>query len=221
MSTNITPTTKIDSVPVQYIVNTKEGKFIRYAGLQFLADQIGTFRSRSNIHVLNATICIMECEGFIIPNKDFMIQQGYVDGKGNPDWNNPCMTALMTPSKFYGSASVENLKENMLKYKIEMAETRSVVRCLRSLTGCPLTSLEELSMEEGIRVYSGTDMAKDAKERALPAKGDRQGVINYINDSRSVKGATGIINEFLDKRDAIILENLSDDDLKTLCELLE
>lgn len=213
--------TRMDSVPIQYIVETKEGKFIRYAGLQYLADLMGSFKSRTNIYMLNSTICVVECEGYIVPNKDYLIQMGYVDSKGNPDWNNPCVSALMTPSKFYGSGSVENLKEYMLKYKIEMAETRSVVRCLRSLTGCPLTSLEELSMEEGLKVHSGTEMAKNAKERVLPTTGDRQGTINYINDSRSINGVTGIINEFLDSRDAVILENLSDDDLKTLCSLLE
>lgn len=132
-------------IPDEFIINKGNASFIKYGGLLYIANQMGTYRSVTrNISKPGEQQITFECEGILIPNADYIKQ--FTDDLGNvPEW---LIALLSKPVIQHGTSNARNTKEDMQKYATEMAETRSNVRCLRVLTGCALTAVEEMTVAD-------------------------------------------------------------------------
>lgn len=216
---------KMKDIPPEYIVRIPQGdktaEFIRLGGLLYLAGQIGVFRCQTKDVSLPETETnheiIYECTGWIIPSDRYLEEIGISK-------DSSLMHMFEIPVVMHGIANPDNLKARMVPFRTVMAETRAISRCLRILTGCPMTAVEELgdynfNAEEVIKTArsAGVDLVSAADvltaEQSEPKT--REEFITAIQ-SFKVPGVKDIIKNFLNDHDALILENLSDSLLREL-----
>ena len=196
---------KLKDIPKDYLIPQSGGMpLIRFGGLMFLASQMGVFKCQTkDVTIPKSQEIIFECKGWIIPSK------AYLESKGISE-NSPLMSMFSEPVITHGTTNPINLKEAMQKYNYVMAETRSIVRCLRILTECPYAAEDEVDfVKESIK--DSTSTTSSPKED----KTSRGIMINFI--SEQVQPAVkSYIASYLKNNNANIVQNLTDVQLNEL-----
>jgi hypothetical protein len=204
----------IDELPNEMLVTQGNQKFIKYAGLQFLVDQIGVFKCRlRDVTIDYNKEIIYECEGYLVPSMSYLKSKDIDPATYPPE----LLKMLELPVITRGTSSDLNTKENLRKYKVEMASTRAVVRCMRLISGCPYTGVDELpdsdtamttykKIGSSMSIKSATDILKD-ENAMLP----REQCLNIIDDmkSKNVSIAKELV-KYLDSVGAGMKSNLTD-----------
>lgn len=205
-------------IPPEYIVKMDSAEFIRLGGLLYLAGQQGVFRCQTkDVSLPDTEEIIYECTGWIVPSDKYLEEVGISK-------DSPFASMLSTPVVMHGTANSDNLKSRMFPFRTVMAETRSISRCLRILTGCPMTAVEELgnynfnaedvintARSAGIDLVSAADVLNETQKEPKT----RAEYIKAIN-SLDIPGVKDIVKRFLDEHNALILENLSEPLLREL-----
>lgn len=212
-------------VPASFFVQSNDATYIRFGGLLYLANEMGTFRCKTRCIASSETGVIFECEGYLIPNDSYLAKHGFTQ-------TNNFLSLLNEPVIAHGEASSANVSSSRTsKFKYVMAETRSIVRTLRVLTGCSYTALDELDQSssaqgEPARAQKGNaEFPAPNGQSAFEMLGseadsssfDRSAALSVLQSFKiSNKGAKEIIVSYLNKKSALVLNNLTDADVKEL-----
>lgn len=214
---------RIEDIPPEFVVESHGQPLIRFGGYMALLDKMGMYRIQTACVKSTPEETVYECKAWLIPFDAYLSTVGITK-------ENPCLSLLLEPVIMHGTASVKNLAPNMLKFRETMAETRSIVRALRMLSGCSYTAVDELDRSDlekignvpgmDISVQTLEEMVAASKETAasMPAlPSSRKESITYLKEAkRDNKGVTEVINSHLDCNNAALLENLSDASLQEL-----
>lgn len=212
-------------VPQSLFMERGGSMLIRFGGLLYLANEMGTFRCETrDVSKDDSGEIIFECKGYIIPNERYLISRGFT-------LDYPLLQMFTQPVVMHGTASRENLTNKMIiPFRYVMAETRSIVRCLRILTGCSFTAVDELDGDNSADVESTLKQLKDSGavvgRTAMDMLNDtgkklsREQYMTTLSDLRKNNaGAKEIINSYLDSKNAVVVNNLKFAELQELYEL--
>lgn len=196
---------KLIDIPKEYLIPQSSGMpLIRFGGLMYLASLMGVFKCQTkDISAPNDDEIIFECKGWIIPSAS------YLESKGISE-SSPLMAMFSEPVITHGTTNPINLKEVMQKYNYVMAETRSIVRCLRILTECPYAAEDEVDfVKESFK--DSTSTTNSSKQESS----NRATMIKYLSELVQ-PGLKSYIASFLKDNKANILQNLTDEQLNEL-----
>lgn len=204
-------------IPDSFIVWLGEGDrsqpLIKLGGLMYLANLMGKpILQTKNISKTDGER-IYECVGYLIPNNDTLSNLGI-----NPEnLNDPRLSLLLgQPTIAHGTTNGDNLKGNMFKYAEVMAETRAIVRCLRLLTGCSYTAVEEMDkadLKDSIVTTNAADLY--TKEKMGNAK-DRETMTKELMVVMNEVPYSSIIARYYKENKTTSLSGLSNEVLAEL-----
>lgn len=239
-----------DEIPQEYILDMPffdkkqqkqvSQKFIRFGGLLYLADQIGIYRVQTTCIGWKPNEIRYEAKIVMCPSDEYLEYKGITK-------DNPCLSLLMEPTVMHATATHENTSAMMHKFLEALAETRAVARALRIVTGCPFTAVDELDKRDLKRMAEEADISVESLEDMIekeqlqtvqsqnksvdpffgkPVLPDnvvgRPNLIKAIKDAvRTNKGANEFVKTYLDNHNAMIVENLTNDNLKEVWEKIK
>lgn len=206
-------------VPPEYLIELGKGqKAIRMAGLQFMCEQLGVLKAETKqVQSVPGEICF-ECRAWIAYYDHVLEGMGFSK-------DSPMMEILQKPVVMHGTTNSENLKDNMVRFAYVMAETRSLVRAMRILTGCPYVASDELDSVKfnpdeaietaknlGIEFRSASDLMKMKSKEPTT----RPELLEVIKGLQTKKGVKEYTSAYLNEHNANVLLNLQDPQLKEL-----
>ena len=223
-----------DNIPPEFIIElpffdkktqtNKVQKLIRFGGLQYLMDLKGEYRVQTQTTRATSEEIRYEAKVFVIPSDAYLAEKGISK-------DNPCLSLLLEPVIMHAIASKENTSPMMYKFLDSLGETRAIARAFRIASGCPYTAVDELDRrdlvqkaeETGISVESLEDMINKEQMATIAKKTVPVGamtrndmIIHIKNAMKRHKGVNECVKKYLDDRNAMIVENLSDADIKDL-----
>lgn len=213
-----------DDIPPEYLITLQGQKFVKFGGLMYLIHLKGEFRVQTTcIRCSEEEVCY-EAKAWLIPSDDYLASM-------NITKDNPCLALLMEPVVTHATSNVLNTAGNMKKFRDCLAETRAIARALRILSGCSYTAVDELDrsdfknapkemFSDTIQVQSVEEMLNASKPPEAPTfryPVTRDGMIKYLEKAKAEhKGAAEVIISYLDQKNAVLLQNLSQVDLTDL-----
>lgn len=209
---------EIKDIPPEYIYSKGNNTLVKLGGLLYLASKMGTFRCTTRDVSSSDDEIIYECEGYIIPSMEYLASKGI-----SADY--PLLDMYRLPVIAHGTTNRQNLAPNMVQFRVVMAETRAIARCLRILTECPLCSVEEMNgytfSEEDILDLAKNpsvciQSAKDMLGSARVEPKTRMELINAIQAMYTKNGVKEFVTSYLKSHNANVILNLSDALLKEL-----
>ena len=174
-------------IPSEFILNLQDQRFIRIGGLLWLANQMGMPKIVTrNISEPGTGEIIYEAEGRLIPNEETLKRMGF-------DSSYPQVVTEMfaLPTVAHGTCNAQNTKPNMLKFIQVLAETRAVARCLRFMTGCSLTAVEEMDSSDiagNLKADVTNTTAADMLKVEATSREDKVKLIGRYMDKQPYKG---------------------------------
>ena len=127
-------------------------------------------------------------------------------------------------------ASKDNTSAMMHKFLDSLGETRAVARAFRIASGCPYTAVDELDRNDLKKMAAESDISVESLEdminkeqletikKTVPVGAMTRSdmIIHIKNSMKRNKGVNELVKTFLDDHNAMIVENLSDADIKDL-----
>ena len=221
----------LTNIPEEFVVESTLGGvkqyFPKYGGLLYLANTMGrpVLKTRIIDSKTPGEICA-ECEAYLIPNEETLKKLGI------SNLSSPFIDMFKIPVIAHGTVNEKNTRPNMFPHATVLAETRSMVRALRVLTGCSYTAFEEMSessitgdpLSSNFSVSSAADMFKDEKkdnlfnrtefnreeyikELAVVAQTQPfKAILDKVNKEYKVAGFTGLSDEGIKRAYALCAE---------------
>lgn len=221
----------LTNIPEEFVVESTLGGvkqyFPKYGGLLYLANTMGrpVLKTRIIDSKTPGEICA-ECEAYLIPNEETLKKLGI------SNISSPFIDMFKIPVIAHGTVNEKNTRPNMFPHATVLAETRSMVRALRVLTGCSYTAFEEMSessitgdpLSSNYSVSSAADMLKDEKkdnlfnrtefnreeyikELAVVAQTQPfKAILDKVNKEYKVAGFTGLSDDGIKRAYALCAE---------------
>lgn len=221
----------LTNIPEEFVVESTLGGvkqyFPKYGGLLYLANTMGrpVLKTRIIDSKTPGEICA-ECEAYLIPNEETLKKLGI------SNLSSPFIDMFKIPVIAHGTVNEKNTRPNMFPHATVLAETRSMVRALRVLTGCSYTSFEEMSessitgdpLSSNYSVSSAADMFKSEKkdnlfnrtefnreeyikELAVVAQTQPfKAILDKVNKEYKVAGFTGLSDDGIKRAYALCAE---------------
>lgn len=221
----------LTNIPEEFVVESTMGGvkqyFPKYGGLLYLANTMGRpiLKTRIIDSKTPGEICA-ECEAYLIPNEETLGKLGITNA------SSPFIDMFKIPVIAHGTVNEKNTRPNMFPHATVLAETRSMVRALRVLTGCSYTSFEEMSessmtgdpLTPNFSVSSAADMLNNEKkdnlfnrtefnreeyikELAVVAQTQPfKAILDKVNKEYKVAGFTGLSDEGIKRAYALCAE---------------
>ena len=218
----------LTNIPEEFVVESTMGGvkqyFPKYGGLLYLANTMGrpVLKTRIIDSKTQGEICA-ECEAYLIPNKKTLDDLGVTD-------DSPFVDMFKIPVIAHGTVNEKNTRPNMFPHATVLAETRSMVRALRVLTGCSYTSFEEMqestitgdSADPKFTVASAADMYKIEKKGSSAfskTEFNREEYIKELALFKSTQPFKAIIDKVNKEYKVAAFTGLPDDGVKRAYEL--
>lgn len=223
-----------ENIPPEFIIEMdyfdkktqtkKVQKFIRFGGLQYLMDLKGEYRVQTQTTRSTSEEVRYEAKVYMIPSDAYLAEKGITK-------DNPCISLLLEPTVMHAVASKDNTSAMMHKFIDSLGETRAIARAFRIASGCPYTAVDELDKRDLKNMADDMDISVESLEDiinkeqlATIQKKDipvgnmtRNDMIIHIKAAmRRNKGVNEYVKSFLDSHNAMIVENLSDADIKVI-----
>lgn len=222
-----------DNIPPEFIIElpffdkktqtNKVQKLIRFGGLQYLMDLKGEYRVQTQTTRSTSEEIRYEAKVFVIPSDAYLAEKGISK-------DNPCLSLLLEPVIMHAVASKDNTSAMMHKFLDSLGETRAVARAFRIASGCPYTAVDELDRNDLKKMAAESDISVESLEdminkeqletikKTVPvgAMSRNDMIIHIKNAMKRHKGVNEFVKKYLDDHNAMIVENLSDADIKDL-----
>lgn len=222
-----------DNIPPEFIIelpffdkktqSNKVQKLIRFGGLQYLMDLKGEYRVQTQTTRATSDEIRYEAKVFVIPSDAYLAEKGISK-------DNPCLSLLLEPVIMHAVASKDNTSSMMHKFLDSLGETRAIARAFRIASGCPYTAVDELDRNDLKKMAAESDISVESLEdminkeqletikKTVPvgAMSRNDMIIHIKNAMKRHKGVNEFVKKYLDDRNAMIVENLSDTDIKDL-----
>ena len=205
-------------IPPEYLYTKGDNTLVKLGGLLYLASKMGTFRCVTRNVSTSDDEIVYESEGYIIPSMEYLASKGI-----STDY--PLIDMYRMPVIAHGTTNARNLASNMVQFRVVMAETRAIARCLRVLTECPLCSVEEMNgytfSEDDILDMAKTtnvciQSAQDVMKSSRVEPKTRIELINAIQSMYNREGVKEYASSYFKSHNANVILNLSDALLKDL-----
>lgn len=232
-------------MPSDYLVSVHGVPTIKWGGLQYLLHCFGQpifkttdisedSQKTGPIDESDTDYCIRyEAELRFIPNITYLTALGLP----NTEFGRLTGTLMQYPSTAQGSATISNVRTaNMAKFARELAETRAKCRAARDFLGVGLCSTEEMGKEgessedssdySGERTSGGSIKGMASRESSRPVESasvpeSREDRMKFIRSRQRDISCLDSTIAFLREKGKNLLDQLPDDDVKTLYEKLQ
>lgn len=203
-------------IPGEFILRLKDQVFIRVGGLLWLANQMGMLKIvTKNVSTPGVPEVIYEAEGRLIPNATTLENMGY--GK---DYPLELVQMFTLPTIAHGTCNQDNTKDGMQKFAQVLAETRAIARCLRFLTGCALTAVEEMdSSDLAGNMDSPKMVSATAADLLKNEPGSREEMVKVIADLMDKQPFKAIVDLYCKQKKAPLFTALKDEEIRELFEM--
>ena len=222
-----------DNIPPEFIIelpffdkktqSNKVQKLIRFGGLQYLMDLKGEYRVQTQTTRATSDEIRYEAKVFVIPSDAYLAEKGISK-------DNPCLSLLLEPVIMHAVASKDNTSAMLHKFLDSLGETRAIARAFRIASGCPYTAVDELDRNDLKKMAAESDISVESLEdminkeqletikKTVPVGAMTRSdmIIHIKNAMKRNKGVNELVKSFLDDHNAMIVENLSDADIKDL-----